>query len=310
MFWFPRIWWSFSEEPQWGRPIFVKGATRSKRCSAPTTAWEHQKISLWTTLAKTQRQMVVELYVNAFNLCEGRRNNFILQLPVVPGIDITKWRNCGDSSGCVLFCISSTWKHSIWYAHFKHSVAYISKKLTSRKQNTCIIHRFSPTDFPTKQAFSLTVSCPVSEPLKSGLYLSSGRMERDNNRERSEKYIKVHIATRQPSIKNPWKESTSFTLRIGMFLTIYDLKVRWSLGCRIMLQAAPKDLSPRYFFFRSSPRSSFCEGGKPFMASTWVTVGHNTIPILWTIKKYIRNHKTYGLWLNDAMPNVVKTWEA
>lgn len=85
MFWFPRIWWSFSEEPQWGRPIFVKGATRSKRCSAPTTAWEHQKISLWTTLAKTQRQMVVELYVNAFNLCAFGPNNFLLQLPVVPG---------------------------------------------------------------------------------------------------------------------------------------------------------------------------------------------------------------------------------
>ena len=94
----------------------------------------------------------------------------------------------GDSSGCVLLCISSTSQHSILYTHFKHSVAYISKNLTCRKQNTCIIHRFSPTDFPTKQAFSLTVSCPVSEPLKSGLYLGSGRMERDNNRERSEKY--------------------------------------------------------------------------------------------------------------------------
>ena len=63
---------------------------------------------------------------------------------------------------------------------------------------------------------------------------------------------------------------------------------------------------PRCFFFRSSPRSSFCEGGNPFMASTWVTVDHNTIPIDKTIKNVSETKKHILAIVGHAMPKCCK----
>jgi hypothetical protein len=57
-------------------------------------------------------------------------------------------------------------------------------------------------------------------------------------------------------------ETKSILILFGMFFKIVEIRKPE------LTKPAGSAIDPRHFFLRSKPRSSFCEGGRPFMART------------------------------------------